>query len=623
MPLGFRPTRAKPLIAGILTSLLAASLIYFLPASVLERPRELFFDALTQSVSSPESDHVVVVDIDRTSSQAAPNEEWQRPQTAALIAAIANAGPAAIALDFVFSNECDPSDPANKALGDAIGKVPSVLGFLIGDQIDQPPRPVPTLAVQRPVGIPDAWFIEGTESSCAMLQDRSAAAAGAFLVGDDDALVRKVQAYSIVGSAAYPALGLEVARLSAGAKTPVLGGTPAYIRQDARVLWPDENGNLRFVAADANRIARRTVSAIDVIHGQVASERIRGRVILIGSSQPALGGLRASASMPLEPSVQIHADLANAVLTDFVPTRSLRLVPWEAGVTLLAGIATAFASTRLRPIYAAVFGVAAIVATIGLAALVYRQAALLIDAVSIVVSIVAVLLVSGVLQFAHVKRAAQTARQRFSQYLPQSVVARYIDNPHLERIAGEERQVTAVFTDIEGFTALSHRIGPQRLVPLLDIYFREVNALVESRGGMIDKIVGDAVNALFNAPEDLEGHVDKAIDCAIEIHALTEDIRRRPEFMAEGFGRTRIGIETGIAIFGEVGSGGRLDYTAHGEVMNAAARLQEANKEFGTAICIGPAAAAETTRPMRSLGKYEIRGIGVMELFTPSESEHG
>ena len=151
---------------------------------------------------------------------------------------------------------------------------------------------------------------------------------------------------------------------------------------------------------------------------------------------------------------------------------------------------------------------------------------------------------------------------------------------------------------------------------LLDIYYAEVNGLVAQYGGMVDKVVGDAVHAFFNAPEDLHDHINKAIDCAGAIWALTEEMRRRPGFAEHQFGRTRIGIETGIAVLGEVGAGGKLDYTAHGDCINLAARLQEANKFLGTAICIGPQAAVESGRMLRSLGMHDIRGFGEMELFT-------
>ena len=113
-----------------------------------------------------------------------------------------------------------------------------------------------------------------------------------------------------------------------------------------------------------------------------------------------------------------------------------------------------------------------------------------------------------------------------------------------------------------------------------------------------------------------EDHVNKAIDCAEAIRVLTEEMRRRPGFVEHGFGRTRIGIETGIAVLGEVGAGGKLDYTAHGDAINLAARLQEANKFLGTAICVGPEASVQSGRKLRSVGMHEIRGFGEMELFT-------
>lgn len=606
----------RPLAAGLIASLAGALALLALGETALERQREFYFDALTQAVPPARSDRIVVVDIDRKAFQSVPNRDWTRAETATLVERLAAAKPTAIAFDFIFSTDCAPDVPANAALADAIGKVPTVLGFLIGETLDGAPHPVPKLALHRPVNVPDLWFIEGTESSCTFLQDRSTAAAAAFLVGDEDAVVRRVQAYAIVGNAAYPALGVEVARLAAGARTPVLGGDPTWLRHDGRVLRLDEDGSLRFVASGAATIAARTFSAADVVAGTVPAETLAGKVVLIGSSLPNLGGLRTSASMPLEPSVQIHADLADAILTDTIPTRDPLLPPVEAGFALLAGAAAALAAARLRPLGAAVAGLTLVGLVFGASVLLYARTALLSDAIGVSLIVATAALVTGLMQYAHVRRAEATARQRFAQYLPQSVVSRYIDNPDMGRVAGEARQVTALFTDIEGFSALAQKIGPHDLVKLLDIYFAEVNALVARHGGMVDKVVGDAVHALFNAPDDLEGHVDKALACADDIRALTEEMRHRPLFLEQAFGRTRIGIETGDAVLGEVGAGGKLDYTAHGDAVNLAARLQDANKFLGTQICVGPRAASEASRPLRAIGRHEIRGFGTMELFT-------
>ncbi|WP_421591255.1 CHASE2 domain-containing protein [Shinella sp. M27] len=606
----------RPLAAGLVASLAGALALYFMGETALEQQREFYFDALTQAIPAAKTDEIVVVDIDRKAFQSVPGREWTRSQTAALIDRLAAAKPTAIAFDFVFSTDCVADEPANTALSGAIAKVPTVLGFLIGEATDGAPHPVPALALQKPVTVPDLWFIDGTESSCPFLQDKAISASASFLVGDEDAVVRRVQAYAIVGNAAYPALGVEAARLAAGARTPILGGNPVWLRHDARILRLDEDGSLRFVASNAAAIGARTFSAADVVAGKVPPDRIAGKVVLIGSSLPNLGGLRASASMPLEPSVQIHADVANAILTDHIPMRDPGLAPVEAGFAFLMGAAAALAATRLRPLLAAVAGVTLVGLVFGASVLLYMRTALLSDAIGVSLVVATAALVTGLLQFTHIRRAEATARQRFGQYLPQSVVSRYIDNPDMARVAGEERQVTALFTDIEGFSALAQKIGPHDLVKLLDIYFSEVNALVARHGGMVDKVVGDAVHALFNAPDDLDRHVDKALACADAIRSLTEEMRRRATFLEKDFGRTRIGVETGMAVLGEVGIGGKLDYTAHGDAVNLAARLQDANKFLGTQICVGPRAASETSRTLRAIGNHEIRGFGTMDLFT-------
>jgi adenylate cyclase len=136
---------------------------------------------------------------------------------------------------------------------------------------------------------------------------------------------------------------------------------------------------------------------------------------------------------------------------------------------------------------------------------------------------------------------------------------------------------------------------------------------------MIDLIVGDAVHAFFNMPLDLENHTDQAVDCAMAIVDFTETFRTAPARAAVGFGRTRIGIETGMAIVGDVGGSRRLNYTAHGGVSNAAARLEAANKVFGTSICVGPGAAAAISRTrLVAIGRTQLRGFSAsVEVYTP------
>jgi adenylate cyclase len=189
------------------------------------------------------------------------------------------------------------------------------------------------------------------------------------------------------------------------------------------------------------------------------------------------------------------------------------------------------------------------------------------------------------------------------------VVRRIVEQPNLVKLTGERREVTSLFTDIESFTATMHRASPEELVETLDQYFEGVASIVIDHGGMVDKIVGDGVHALFNAPIDIENHPQRAVECAIAIRAWSESFRRRDPAAPIGLGGTRIGIETGLAIVGDVGIQSKLDYTAHGDSVNMAARLEACNKELGSAICVGPGAAGRCDPALlRPLGQLAVRG---------------
>ncbi|MET3613448.1 adenylate cyclase [Rhizobium aquaticum] len=607
----------KPIQFGVWTTAALALSVFFLPQTALEGAREFYFDALTQVLPQQHDDRIVVVDIDRAALAALNGRPWSRAETARLTSAIAAAAPAALAFDLVFSADCDTANSVNEELGLALAAVPTALGFLVSDRPGIGAGPSLPLVAARKASLPSGWFIDGVEAACPSFLAAAKVSAGTFLIGDGDARVRRVQPYSIIAGGAYPALSLAAVQLGVlKAAPPVLEGTSPGLRVGTGRFDLSDGGNLRFVASGAQAQASRTISAADVLSGKVAGERLAGRIVFVGSSLPSFGGLRATASMPLEPSVQIHADLANGLLAGSLPQRVSSAVRYEALYVLFCGLLLSLAAARLRPSGLAASGLAMTGLTFALTLAVYAASGLLLDGMTASLATAAILTVVTSSQYSRVRQAERRARARFGQYLPKSVVDRYLDAPETARMAGEAREVTALFTDIEGFSSLARRIDPKMLVGLLDTYFSEVNALIEKRGGMIDKVVGDAVHALFNAPEDLEGHVDIAISCAGEIRLLTEEMRQRPAFAAVSFGRTRIGIETGPAILGEIGLGGKLDYTAHGEAVNLAARLQEANKRHQTSILIGPAAGKRSSLTLRGIGEHEIRDYGELALYT-------
>jgi adenylate cyclase len=364
--------------------------------------------------------------------------------------------------------------------------------------------------------------------------------------------------------------------------------------------------------ADAN-------STIDVIEHKVEREWLAGHVVLVGGSAPELGGLRVKASDPLTPSVQIKADAVSQIdagrfRRPIDRSRAMQLV-----LILVLGVAALAAGIALPPVIGALVGAAMILLSFGGAIAAVMLTDRLIDPLTPSLAAAQVFAIASVASFAVTRRREARVRRRFEQHLAPAVVEHILAQPGLVKLGAERREVTALFTDVEDFTAMTHRTDPEELVAVLDLYFDGITARVVEHGGMVDKIVGDAVHAIFNAPVDLDDHPRRAVECAIAIRAWAEGYRALPAPAAIGFGRTRIGIETGEAVVGDVGLSSKLDYTAHGDVVNAAARLEAANKEFGSAICVGPTAAARCPPEIfRPLATIAVRGrTEPMAVFEP------
>lgn len=545
---------------------------------------------------------VVVVDIGAADETGAP---WDRRASARLAARLAAAGPRAVGWDVVFSGGCEGLPDA--ALAAALAQGPHVLGFLLSGSGQALAGPPPMLAV---AGVaPPLWPAPGAEGPCLALA-RTATLGAVSLMGDAGARVRAVPVAVAVGAQARPSLAVELIRRGGLGQPLLVGGA---LRLGAMAFPLETPGQLRFRPSAPARAGLRTVAAADVLAGRVAPDRLAGALVLVGSSLPQAGGLRATAAGPLTPSVQIWADAVEGLAAGHLPHRPAWAPGAEAAALALGGALLALLILALppAPAFAAALGLASLW-PLGALALARAQG-LLLDPATPPLMLLAAGLAALMLGAAAASRAERALRGRMRQLMPDAVVARLAEDPDLFRLKGESREITALFTDLEGFTDLTNRLPPEDLIGLLDRYFTVVSAVVLRHGGMIDKIVGDAVHALFNAPLDQPGHARAALDCAAAIVAETEALRASlPQL-----GRTRIGVETGRAVLGDVGSAARIDYTAHGPAVNMAARLQEAAKVLGPAVIVGPgAAAAAGPQGLRPLGRHPLRSFGEQPLYT-------
>ena len=195
----------------------------------------------------------------------------------------------------------------------------------------------------------------------------------------------------------------------------------------------------------------------------------------------------------------------------------------------------------------------------------------------------------------------QKTNVQLGRYFSPNLVSRLADNPALFRVGGERKELSFVFTDLEGFTSLVESTDPAVVVPLLNGYLDELIQVAFRHEGTVDKIVGDAVHVIFGAPVTQPDHAERAVNCALEMDEVAQSYRARLADKAK-LGVTRIGVNSGLAIVGNFGGDALFDYTAHGDAINIAARLEGANKYLGIRICV----SADTAGQIRDFGGRPI-----------------
>ncbi|MDH5748628.1 MAG: adenylate/guanylate cyclase domain-containing protein [Rhodospirillales bacterium] len=270
-------------------------------------------------------------------------------------------------------------------------------------------------------------------------------------------------------------------------------------------------------------------------------------------------------------------------------------------------------------------GIALIVVGVGWAGsfLLFKEGGALVSLVSPTLAFVTSSALGTAWQWQKERAQRRFIREAFSKYMAPSILKQLEDNPDSLELNGERREMTFLFTDIANFTPLTERTSPDVLVPLLNEYLDGTCSIVLQHGGTIDKIAGDALTVLFNAPMEQLDHAQRAVDCALELDRFSEDYIAALAARGIEFGITRIGINTGMAVVGNFGGSTRFNYTAHGDSINTAARLESLNKHLGTRICVSHSAMTQCSGvAFRPVGRIVLKGKSEpTEVFEPVPAE--
>ncbi len=359
--------------------------------------------------------------------------------------------------------------------------------------------------------------------------------------------------------------------------------------------------------------------------GELPGPLFKGKIVLIGADLPDADRHRAPLATVLGhlegslPGVIVHAHALSQLLDG-------RVLPRVNGaIEILLTILAAVLAMLLILIETRAWVKAASSAALILAFLILVSAPLLANGplLPLLAPVLAFLgsLTAGAIYVARRYRDKKRfIRDAFARYVEPKVVQQLLENPQALVTEGENREMTFLFTDMQNFTALSETTEPKLLVKVMGQYFDGICDIIIKTGGTIDKFIGDAVVAIYGAPAPLPEHAQRAVEAAVAIHAYAEGFRQRTKKdTGVSLGSTRVGVHTGVAIVGNFGSSQRHNYTAMGDTVNTASRLEGANKHLGTTICISEATARRCKKvDFLPLGTLKLKGkTARVDAFTP------
>lgn len=635
-----------------------------LPLELIERLDQALADTRTRWTAQPGvPPRIAIIDIDEASLAELGRWPWprerlarltdelfERQQVAAvgfdLVLAEPDAGPVAALQQLALDDQTLAARlPAlrrqldnDAVLARALTQRPVALPFYLtsdraGARSGQLPPPLATpLPAPLPAGLP-RW--NGHGASLAALT--AAAPAGGFInaLPDDDGLIRSallVAAYADGDGPPhlYESLALAVWRLGERAAAPTLevaaspsGPALVALHLGPRRIGVDERGAVqvpfrRHAGPMSGAFERH--SAADVLAGRLPAGRLAGYRVLVGTTVPALGDLRATPVHPAQPGVEIHASLLAGLDAGRLPVRPDWAAGYEVCLLLATALVLGLGLRRLTALGSVAWSAGVLVVLLCTNLYAWQAQGLALPLASALVLLFTGF--AGVMAWGYLVegRSRRSLVRLFGSYVPRELVRRMAREPERYTSAAllaENRELTLLFCDLRGFTTLSEHLEPLALRELLNLFFSRMTAVIHAHGGTLDKFIGDALMAFWGAPLPEPRHAALALQAAQAmghaLAALNAELRARGQpTLSMG-----IGLHTGVACVGDMGSDLRRAYTALGDSVNLASRIEGLTRRYGVDLLVSaatreavigtdPAAAADL--PWVEVGEVQVKG---------------
>jgi adenylate cyclase len=632
--------------AALILALLLSWAYLFIPQTFFSLNNNLRDFLFNIRGELPQNNQIVIIDIDETALKQFGQWPWPRSIVAELINKLSDADAGIIGLDIVFSepDQTSPHRIASKIknntanldnydliLAETLSSTPTVGGYVFTfEKNDEDNIPlIPAIIVEK-----------GLKNNNSMLQPKAVVlnldvlqekfySSGFFNnIPDEGGMIRRVPLIMRYDGMVYPSLVLEMARIYSGvSKVEIYGDDVGVVKIEFGdfTVPTDHAGRLIVNFRGAGRHFKY-ISAADILNDNFEAKEIAEKFVLIGTSAVGLSDLRSIPFDSTIPGVEVHANtLDNVLKGDFLyePSNVViydLIIIWSI-VLILILLFSYISSWLLLPV---AIGIGYALFHIFFYLLFDRGVVL--NLLFPMLAFVSILILSVSIDYIITSRQRELVKRIFAKKVSNAVMDDLLKHDNDEILKVRDENVAVFFSDIRGFTKISETIGSsQKLVALLNRYMTPmVNAIANSEG-TVDKFIGDAIMAYWNAPNQVENYADKAVTSALEQIKILKQLNVQ---LDKEFGVTLdigISIHTGLVTVGEMGSVGRSDYTIIGDNVNLASRLEGLNKLYGTTIII----SADTKHQLheaytfRSLDLVRVKGkkeaVEVFEVMPASE----
>ncbi|MCS7152285.1 MAG: adenylate/guanylate cyclase domain-containing protein [Endomicrobia bacterium] len=564
------------------------SILYLLGAfSSLEN---IFYD-LRFKLRGPvkPSDTVVIVKIDEQSLTELGRWPWDRKIIAKTVENLFNAGVKVVGLDILFPEKSDKI--SDEKLAKALSKGNSVVAAHFEDVFENIiidgalqkvsrksfVRPIPAIEIVAKVG-----FVN--------------------IDPDEDGVVRKVLFHQVHNGVKYDSFNYKIAKIY----NQELINVPEEI-------YVNYYGASEYFDTSNNRMLSTFVSYsfVSVYHNVIPSAWLKDKIVLIGSTATGLYDHYPTPFIEAYPGVEIHATIIENLLSGCYLTKPLTNKHYLFLIVLL-GIIFSFLFYKTSPQLTILIMFLLSFSFYFITYYLFYKYYLVIEFVEFFVEVILFGFSSIFYNLLYEQREKMIVKNAFSKYINPYIMEELLNNPKgtISTLGGQKREITIVFTDIREFTTISEILNAEEIVKFLNAYFQIMNDIIFKYNGTIDKYIGDCIMFFWNAPVDQPDHAYLAVNCVIEMIRELERFNTMYQLPTKFQIRIGAGINTGEAIIGNIGSSQLMQYTAVGDTVNIASRLQQLTKEFKTPIILSEFVCNRLNGriPVVPLGKIKLRG---------------